>query len=111
MVTIAGAPIPRTEEFRCLGVGLRLAGVAGTEPLPQKCLERAGELLSRVHGVHGGRARKAEAIASLVLAVGLFGTEVADVNKSDLRKLETRVLSAVWGSCRGGRAKRWCSPS
>ena len=105
VVTIARAPIPLTEEFRCLGVGLRVAGVAGTGPLLQQRLERAEELLSRVHGVQGGRACTAEAIATLVLAVGLFGAEVADITKTDLRKLETGVRRAAWGPCRGGRAK------
>ena len=69
VVTIAGAPIPPTKQFRCLGVGVRLAGVSGTGPLLQQRMERAGELLSRVHGVHGGKARQAEAVATLVLEV------------------------------------------
>ena len=66
---------------------------------------RAGELLSRVHGVQGGRARKAEAVATLVLAVCLFGAGLADAAPADLRALQTKVLTAVWGSQRGGRAK------
>ena len=87
MVTIEGVPSPPTEEFRSLGVGIGLAGVAGTGPLLLQRLERAGELLSRVHGVQGGRARKAEAITTLNLATGLFGAEVADITTGDLRKL------------------------
>ena len=59
VVTIAGAPIPPTKEFRSLGVGIRLAGTLGTGPLLGQRMGRAGELLSRVHGVQGGRARKA----------------------------------------------------
>ena len=91
--------------MRCLGVGVRLARVSGTGPLLQQRMERARELLSRVHGVQRGRARKAEAVATLVLAVGLFGVEVADVAAGDLRKLETMVFTAVSGSSRGGSAK------
>ena len=66
---------------------------------------RAGELLSRVHGVQGGRAGKAEAMATLVLAVGLYGAGLMDAAPADLRALETKVLTSVWGSQRGGRAK------
>ena len=33
VVTIAGALIPPTKEFRSLGVGIRLAGTPGTGPL------------------------------------------------------------------------------
>ena len=53
-VTIQGVPIPPTNEFRSLGVGIRLAGVPATGPLLQQRPERAGELLSRLHGVQGG---------------------------------------------------------
>ena len=105
MVNIAGAAIPPSKEFRSLGVGIRLAGKPGTGPLLGQRMGRAGELLSRVHGVQGGRARKAEAVATLVLAVGLFGAGLADAAPTDLRALETKVLTAVWGSQRGGRAK------
>ena len=105
VVTIAGAPISPTKEFGCLGLGIWLAGMPGTGPLLEQRMGRAGELLSRVHGVQGGRARKAEAVATLVLAVSLFGAGLADAALADLRALETRVLTSVWGSQRGGRAK------
>ena len=104
-VNIGGAAIPPSKEFRSLGVGIRLAGKPGTGPLLRQRMGRAGELLSRVHGVQGGRARKAEAVATLVLAVGLFGAGLADAAPTDLRALETQVLTDVSGSQRGGRAK------
>ena len=78
-------------------MGIRLAGKPGTGPLLGQRMGRAGELLSRVHGVQGGRARKAEAVATLVLAVGLFGAGLADAAPTDLRALETKVLTADWG--------------
>ena len=31
--------------------------------------------------------------------------EVADVTTSNLRRMETGVLKAIWGPCRGGTAK------
>mmetsp|Transcript_113423 Transcript_113423/g.196955 ORF Transcript_113423/g.196955 Transcript_113423/m.196955 type:complete len:95 (+) Transcript_113423:136-420(+) len=69
-VKIERVNIPPTEEFRSLGVGMRLTEAQGTGPVLGRRICRTGELLSRTHG---GSSRKAEAVATLVLATGLFG--------------------------------------
>ena len=102
---IGGDTIPRVEEFRCLGVGIRMSPSPDTGPLLAGRMKRAGELLSRLYGVQGDTYRKAEAAATLALSTGMYGVEVAMVREVDLMKLETAVLRAVWGTSRQSRAK------
>ena len=104
-LAISGADIPKKEEFRCLGVGIRTRPCAKTGPLLASRIRRAGELLSRTYGVQGDCNRRAEAAATLALATGLYGVEIAPVEARSLQSLETKVMTAVWGCSRKSRAK------
>ena len=104
-LAICGANIPKKEEFRCLGVGIRTRRCARTGPLLTGRFRRAGELLARTYGVQGDCNRRAEAAATLALATGMYGVEIAPVEARSLRALETKVMTAVWGCSRKARAK------
>ena len=92
---LGGAPFPYKEEFRALGIGIRLAATNGTGPLLQARLAKGHVLLSRLHGVQGTAKRRAQVVAGLVLAAGAYGVEVAPVSGTDLRRMDAAVMRGV----------------
>ena len=48
--------------------------------------------------------RKAFVTASLILAAGAYGVEVAPVSPQDMRGLDAAIMREVWGTTRLGRA-------
>ena len=104
-VQLGGESFPFQREFRVLGIGIRMTAAVSTGPLLQKRLAKGRVLLSRLHGVQGSSRRKAFVTASLILAAGAYGVEVAPVSPQDLRGLDAAIMREVWGTTRPGRAQ------
>jgi len=104
-VKICGADIPIKTEFRCLGAAVRLHKSPKTGPLLAGRIEKAIALAERVAMLPGGFERKVSVLSSLCIPSGLHAVEVGATSKTDLRRMETSFLKAMWRSARGARAK------
>ena len=82
-----------------------MTAAVSTGPLLQERLSKGRALLSRLHGVQGTSRRKAHVTASLVLAAGAYGVEVAPVSLKDLRSLDAAIMREVWGTTRPGKVQ------
>ena len=105
MVQLGGEGFPFQREFQVLGIGVRMTATVDTGPLLQKQLEKGWALLCRLHSVQGSSRRKARVTASLVLAAGAYGVEVAPVAPQDLRGLDAAIMREIWGTTQPGRAQ------
>ena len=96
--SIGGVAFPVQTEFWSLGAGIRLCKGSYTGPLLAGRMEKAREILSRLHGIQGDFSRRVEVAATMVAAVGLYALEVAPATTKDLRELETCLVKGLWGT-------------
>jgi hypothetical protein len=74
-------------------------------PLILKRIDKASALLDTIHGVQGDSDDRCKVVAVMVNATGLHASEIVAISQKDIRPFETRILKAIWGASRPGRAK------
>ena len=99
---LRGLEIPNKDEFRQLGVGIRVEARRGTGPLLQTRMDRAKAILRRIGCIPVLRQR-ATALGTLALAKALWGSELAEVGEADMRALDSLAAIALWGPTRVSR--------
>ena len=99
---LRGLEIPNKDEFRQLGVGIRVEARRGTGPLLQTRMDRAKAILRRIGCIPVLRQR-ATALGTLALAKDLWGSELAEVGEADMRALDSLAAIALWGPTRVSR--------
>ena len=99
---LTGLEIPNKDEFRQLGVGIRVEARRGTGPLLQTRMDRAKAILRRIGCIPVLRQR-ATALGTLALAKALWGSELAEVGEADMRALDSLAAIALWGPTRVSR--------
>ena len=100
-----GVSFPKETEFRSLGAGVRTTDNVASCPLILKRIGKASALLDRIHGVQGDFDDKCKVVATMVNAIGLHASEIVAISQKDIKPFETRILKAIWGASRPGRAK------
>ena len=99
---LRGLEIPHKDEFRQLGVGIRVEARRGTGPLLQTRMDRAKAILRRIGCIPVLRQR-ATALGTLALAKALWGSELVEVGEADMRALDSLAAIALWGPTRVSR--------
>ena len=99
---LRGLEIPNKDEFRQLGVGIRVEARRGTGPLLQTRMDRAKAILRRIGCIPVLRQR-ATALGTLALAKALWGSKLAEVGEADMRALDSLAAIALWGPTRVSR--------
>ena len=102
---MCGVSFPKETEFRSLGAGVRTTDSVASGPLILKRIGKASALLDRIHGVQGDFDDRYKVVATMVNATGLHASEIVAISQKDIRPFETRILKAIWGASRPGRAK------
>ena len=101
---LLGEAISRSQEFKRLGVGIRVGHRRGAGATLEGRMDSMGEVLLRTPHLPTFE-RRATAAAVKALPKALHGVAPADVEGGRLRLLETRVVAAMWGPTRTARAK------
>ena len=101
---LLGEAIPRSQEFKHLGVGIRVGHRRGAGATLEGRMDSIGEVLLRIPHLPTFEGR-ATAAAVKVLPKALHGVALADVETGRSRRLETRVVADVWRPTRKARAK------
>ena len=100
-----GVSFPKETEFRSLGTSVRTTDSVASGPLILKRIGKASALLDQIHGVQGDFDDRCKVVATMVNATGLHASEIVAISQKDIRPFETRILKAIWGASRPGRAK------
>ena len=96
---------PGETEFRSFGVGVCTTESVASGPLILKHIGKASALMDRIRGVQGDFDDTCKVVATMVNATGLHASEIVAISQKDIRPFESRVLKAIWGASRPGRAK------
>ena len=102
-IQMCGVSFPKEAEFCSLGAGVRDS--VASSPLVLKRIGKASPLLDRIHGARGDFDDRCKVVATMVNATGLHASEIVATSQKDIRPFETRILQAIWGASRPGRAK------
>ena len=101
---LLGEAIPRSQEIKRLGVGIRVGHRRGAGATLEGRMNSIGEVLLRTPHLPTFE-RRATAVAVKALPKALHGVALADVETGRLRRQETRVVAAMRGPTRTARAK------
>ena len=101
---LLGEAIPRSQEFKRLGVKIRAGHRRGAEATLEGGMDSIGEVLLQTPHLPTFERRATVAVVK-ALPKALHGVALADVETGRLRRLETRVVAAMWGPTRTARAK------
>ena len=82
--TLDGVLMPVQQEFRQLGVGVRTLPRRGTGPLLQRGIREGKTAPKKARTLPGGFEWKATVAAVMIVAVALFGVELADISLRDI---------------------------
>ena len=104
-IQMCGVSFPKETEFRSLGAGVRTTDSVASGPLILKRRGKASALLDRIHGVQGDFDDRCKVVATMVNATALHASEIVAIGQKDIRPFETRILKAICGASRRGRAK------
>ena len=104
-IQMRGVSFPKETDFHSLGASVRTIDSVASGPLILKRRGKASALLDRIQGVQGDIDERCKVVATMVNAIGLHASEIVAISQKDIRPFETRILKAIWGASRPGRAK------
>ena len=84
---------------------MRAIDSVASGPLILKRIGKVSALLDRMHGFQGNFEDRFKVVATMVNATGLHASEIVAITQKDIKPFETRILRAIWGASRPGRAK------